>query len=116
MQNYPDYNRQSNIDYADQQLIMRQQQSRAHIPGGLPTKEHDMQDHANAIRKQFIDDYAARVKLAPDDQRALWVAHLREIKHPRMEPIPRREPIKGLAEAVATMERERAGRETWGEI
>ena len=75
-----------------------------------------MQDHANAIRKQFIDDYAARVKLAPEDQRALWVAHLREIKHPRMEQIPRREPMQGIAQAVATLERERIARETWKEI
>ena len=75
-----------------------------------------MQDHANAIRKQFIDDYAARVKLAPDDQRALWVAHLRATKHPRMEQLTRREPVKGLAEAVAQMERDRAARETWKEI
>ena len=72
-----------------------------------------MQDHAYEIRQQYINDYAAREKLAPDDQRALWVAHLREIKHPRMEPIPRREPVQGLAQAVATMERERAARETW---
>ena len=72
-----------------------------------------MQDHANAIRKQFIDDYAARVKLAPEDQRALWVAHLREIKHPRIEPQPRREPVNGLAEAVAKMEQERKAREDW---
>ena len=75
-----------------------------------------MNDHAYEIRQQYINDYAARVKLAPDDQRALWVAHLREIKHPRMEQIQRREPVKGLAEAVAAMERERAARETWKEI
>ena len=72
-----------------------------------------MQDHAYETRQMYIKDYAARVKLPPDDQRALWVAHLREIKHPRMEQIPRLEPVKGLAEAVATMERERAARETW---
>ena len=75
-----------------------------------------MQDHANAIRKQFIDDYAARVKLAPEDQRALWVAHLREIKHPRIELLTRREPIPSIAEAVARLEQERAAREAWKEI
>ena len=75
-----------------------------------------MKDHAYEIRQQYINDYAERVKLSPDDQRALWVAHLREIKHPRMDHIPRREPVKGLAEAVATMERDRTARETWKEI
>ena len=45
-----------------------------------------MQDHAFEIRKQFIDDYAARIKLAPDEQRALWMDYLKVIKHPRMEP------------------------------
>ena len=75
-----------------------------------------MQDHAYEIRQQYINDYAARVKLAPDDQRALWVAHLREIKHPRMEQIPRLEPIPNLAHAMAKLERERAARETWKEI
>ena len=75
-----------------------------------------MQDHAHDIRQQYINDYAARVKLAPEDQRALWVAHLREIKHPRMDQIPRREPMPSLAQAVAKMEQERAARETWKEI
>ena len=75
-----------------------------------------MNDHAYEIRQQYINDYAARVKLPPDDQRALWVAHLREIKHPRIEPLPRREPIPNLAEAVAKLERDRAARETWKEI
>ena len=75
-----------------------------------------MQDHAYDIRQQYINDYAARVKLAPEDQRALWVAHLREIKHPRIEPLPRREPVQGLAQAVATIERDRAARETWNEV
>ena len=80
------------------------------------TKEHQMQDHAYEIRQQYINDYASRVKLAPEDQRALWVAHLREIKHPRIEPLPRRETIPNLAEAVAKLERDRAARETWKEI
>ena len=75
-----------------------------------------MQDHAYEIRQQYINDYAARVKLAPDDQRALWVAHLREIKHPRTELLARREPVQGLAEAVAKLERERVAREVWKEI
>ena len=75
-----------------------------------------MQDHAYDIRQQYIKDYAERVKLSPDDQRALWVALLREIKHPRMEQITRREPIPNLAEAIAKMERDRAARETWKEI
>ena len=75
-----------------------------------------MQDHAYETRQQYIKDYAARVKLSPDDQRALWVAHLREIKHPRTELLTRREPIQGVAQAVATLERERAARETWKEI
>ena len=75
-----------------------------------------MQDHAHEIRQKYINDYAARVKLLPEDQRALWVAHLREIKHPRMEQIPRREPMQGIAQAVATLERERLARETWKEI
>ena len=79
-------------------------------------KEPAMQDHAHEIRQQYINDYAARVKLAPDDQRALWVAHLREIKHPRMDQIQRREPIQGIAHAVATLERERIAREAWKEI
>ena len=77
---------------------------------------NDLQDHAYEIRQQYINDYAARVKLPPEDQRALWVAHLREIKHPRMEQIPRREPVQGLAEAIAKVERERIARETWKEI
>ena len=98
-------------------LIMGQQSYRAPIKQlGLPTKENAMQDHAYEIRQQYINDYAARVKLAPEDQRALWVAHLREIKHPRIEPLPRREPIPNLAEAVAKLERDRAARETWQEI
>ena len=75
-----------------------------------------MQDHAYEIRQQYINDYAARVKLPPDDQRALWVAHLREIKHPRMEPLTRREPVNGLAEAVARLGQERISREVWKEI
>ena len=107
------------MDYGDQWLAHLRQIRHPLIMGeqqNLATKENDMQDHADAIRKQFIDDYAARVKLSPDDQRALWVAHLREIKHPRMEQIPRREPIQGVAQAVATLERERAARATWKEI
>ena len=79
-------------------------------------KENDMQDHAYEIRQQYIKDYAARVKLAPEDQRALWVAHLREIKHPRIEPLTRREPVPSLAEAVARLEQERKSREVWKEI
>ena len=75
-----------------------------------------MQDHAYEIRRQYINDYAARVKLPAEEQRALWVAHLRAIKHPRMEQAPRREPVQGLAQAVAQLERERAARETWKEI
>ena len=101
-----------------------------------------MQDHAEAIRKQFIDDYAARVKLGPIEQRDLWFAHLRATKHPRMEPNPRldprlqRSPFKVLAEIEAVawankrqMERDltirealenerkdRAARETWKSI
>ena len=75
-----------------------------------------MQDNAYEIRQQYINDYAARVKLAPEDQRALWVAHLREIKHPRMEQLTRREPIASLAEAVAKLEQERIAREAWKEV
>ena len=75
-----------------------------------------MNDYAYKIRRQYINDYAARVKLPAEEQRALWVAHLRAIKHPRMEQIPKREPVKGLAEAVATMERERVAREVWKEV
>ena len=75
-----------------------------------------MNDHAYEIRRQYINDYAARVKLPAEEQRALWVAHLRAIKHPRMEPIPRRGPVQGLAQEVATLERERVARETWKAI
>ena len=75
-----------------------------------------MQDHAHEIRQQYINDYAARVKLPPEDQRALWVAHLREIKHPRIEPLTRREPIQNIAEVVAKLEQERIAREVWKEI
>ena len=107
------------MDYGDQWLAHLRQIRHPLIMGeqrNLSTKENDMQDHAYETRQQYIKDYAARVKLSPDDQRALWVAHLREIKHPRMEQIPRREPIQGVAQAVATLEREHAARETWKEI
>lgn len=53
-----------------------------------------MQDHAYEIRQQYINDYAARVKLPPDEQRALWIDHLKSIRHPRMEMLTRREPVK----------------------
>ena len=36
-----------------------------------------MQDHAQDIRQQFIDDYAARVKLPQTEQRAGWLEYLR---------------------------------------
>ena len=57
-----------------------------------------MQDHAYETRQMYIKDYAARVKLAPNEQRALWFSHLEAIKHPRLEPQPRRNPFKSLAE------------------
>ena len=101
-----------NVDYGDQWIAHLRQIKHPLIMG----KENHMQDHAHEIRQQYINDYAARVKLAPEDQRALWVAHLREIKHPRMEPLTRREPVKGIAEAVAQLEQERKTREVWKEI
>ena len=36
-----------------------------------------MQDHAQGIRQQFISDYAARVKLTQNQQRAGWLEYLR---------------------------------------
>ena len=45
-----------------------------------------MQDHAYETRQQFIKDYAARVKLPPEEQRARWMDYLKVTKHPRMEP------------------------------
>ena len=36
-----------------------------------------MTDHAHDIRRQFIDDYAARVKLPQTEQRAGWLEYLR---------------------------------------
>ena len=89
-----------------------------------------MQDHAYEIRQQYINDYAARVRLAPEAQRALWIDHLKAIKHPRMEPITRREPVQGIGketastlrqarvihEALANAEKDRAMREVWKEI
>lgn len=75
-----------------------------------------MQDHAYAIRRQFINDHpasindhAVRVKLPPDEQREFWVAHLVAIRHPRLEPNPRldprlrRSPFKVLSEIEAVV-------------
>ena len=95
-----------------------------------------MQDHAYEIRQQYIKDYAARVKLPPDEQRAMWMDYLKMIKHPRMEMLTRREPVKGkpeidvvewarskrweqdraISEALSNAEKERAAREVWKEI
>ena len=36
-----------------------------------------MTDHAQDIRRQFIDDYAARVRLPQTEQRAGWLEYLR---------------------------------------
>ena len=78
--------------------------------------ENDMQDHAYDIRQMYIKDYSERVKLQPDEQRAMWMDYLKMIKHPRMEPITRREPVNGIAEAVAKLEQERIAHEAWKEI
>ena len=75
-----------------------------------------MQDHANEIRQQYINDYAARVQLSPDEQRSLWMWHLRAIKHPRIENQPRRVPAQNLAELAIKLENERAARQSWQEI
>ena len=89
-----------------------------------------MQDHAYEIRQQYINDYAARVRLAPEAQRSLWIDHLKAIRHPRMEPITRRETVQGLGketastlrqaraihEALSNAEKDRAMREAWKEI
>ena len=45
-----------------------------------------MQDHGYETRQMYIQDYAARIKLRPEEQRALWMDYLKAIKHPRMEP------------------------------
>ena len=116
----------ANADYGDQwiahlqeikhPLIMGQQPQCEPIKRDLSAKENHMQDHAHDIRQMYIKDYAARVKLPPDEQRAMWIDHLKIIKHPRMEQITRREPIASLAEAVAKLEQERIAREAWKEI
>ena len=95
-----------------------------------------MQDHAYDIRQMYIKDYSERVKLQPDEQRAMWMDYLKLIKHPRMEPITRREPVTGkpeinvigwtrstqwerdraMLEALSNEEKDRAAREVWKEI
>ena len=94
------------MDYGEQWLAHLRQIRHPLIMGeqqNLATKEHDMQDYGYEIRQRFIDDYAARVKLPPEDQRALWRAHLEAIKHPRTELLARREPIQGIAQAVVKL-------------
>ena len=75
-----------------------------------------MQDYAYELRQQYINDYAARVKLPQTEQRALWIAHLRATKHPSMAQQQRREPIQGLAEALSKLEQDRTTREVWKEL
>ena len=120
MKDFNEYAPQSNVDYANQQWLAHLRQIKHPlIMGQQPqekAKENDMQDHAYDIRQKYIKDYAARIKLAPEDQRALWVAHLREIKHPRIEQLTRRAPAQVLVEAVAKLEQERIAREVWKEI
>ena len=60
-----------------------------------------MQDHAYETRQQYINDYAARVKLPPDEQRALWMSHLIASKHPRMDQQPKRDIGKGLSDSTS---------------
>ena len=85
------------VDYGDQWLAHLRQINHPLIM----EKDNHMQDHAYETRQMYIKDYAARVKLAPNEQRALWFSHLEAIKHPRLEPQPRRNPFKGLAEIKA---------------
>ena len=81
-----------------------------------------MQDHAYETRQMYIKDYAERVKLQPDEQRAMWMDYLKLIKHPRMEPITRREPLQERAIVAALwnskqeQEKERTMREFWKEL
>ena len=81
------------------------------------TKENDMQDHAYETRQQYINDYAARVKLPAEEQRALWMSHLRATKHPRIEQQTRSVPCKVMAGSNsiqymgARLEQERAIRD-----
>ena len=75
-----------------------------------------MQDYGYEYRQQYINDYAARVQLPPEEQRAFWMAHLRAIKHPRIEQQSRRVPAQNLAELAIKLENERAARQSWQEI
>lgn len=81
-----------------------------------------MQDHGYDIRQMYIKDYSERVKMQPDEQRAMWLDYLKIIKHPRMEPITRREPLQERAIVAALwnskqeQEKERTMREFWKEL